>query len=64
MEEVEKDIIKRLSRYVQIHKINANEASTEELLQWTRSVRVFKKRAGKNKCQDIRNMLNVTVNQI
>ena len=62
MEETEKDIIKRLSRHAQIHKLNLNEASTEELLSWVWSVRVFKKRAGKNKSQNIRNMLNVTVN--
>ena len=34
MEEAEKYVIKGLSRYVQIHKINLNEACTEELLSW------------------------------
>ena len=62
MEEAEKDVIKGLSRCVQIHKLKVNEVSTEELLSWVRSARVFKKRAGKNKSQDIRNMLNATVN--
>ena len=63
IEETEKDTIKGLSRQVQIHKLNLNEALTEDLLSWVRSTRVFKKRAGQNKSQDIRNMFNVTLNQ-
>ena len=62
MEEVEKEIIKGLSRCVQIHKINLNEEAVEELLSWVRNARDFNKRASKNKCQDIRNMLDITVN--
>lgn len=53
IEEASKEEIKGLSRYVQIHKIDLNEASTEEMLSWARSVRAFKKRAYKNKCQDM-----------
>ena len=62
MEEANEEAIEGLNRYVQIHTIKLNEASVEELLSWIRSVRAFKKRACKNKCQDIRNMLNVIVN--
>ena len=62
MEESGKDVIKGLSRHVQIHKLKVNEVSTEDFFSWVRSARVFKKRAGKNKGQDIRNMLNATVN--
>ena len=62
MEEASEEAIEGLNRHVQIHTINLNEASVEELLSWVRSVRAFKKRACKNKCQDIRNMLNVIVN--
>ena len=53
MEEANKEVIEGLSRCVQIHNINLNEASVEELLSWIRSVRAFKKIACKNKCQDI-----------
>ena len=62
MEEAEKDAIKGLNRHVQVHKLSVNEVSIEELLSWVRSLRGFKKRVGKNKSQDIRNMLNATVN--
>ena len=62
MEEASNEEIEGLSRHMQIHKINSNEASAEELLSWVRSVRVFKKRARKNEYQDIRNMMNVIVN--
>ena len=63
IEEARKEVIKGLIKCVQILKINLNEASVEELLSWVRSVRVFFKRElCKNKFQDIRNMLNVTVN--
>ena len=62
MEEANEEAIEGLKRYVQIHTINLNEASVEELLSWVRSVRAFKKRAGKTKSQDTRNMLNVIVN--
>ena len=34
----------------------------EELVSWVKSARVFKKRAGKNKSQDIRKIINATVN--
>ena len=44
------------------NKINSNEASAEEILSWVRSVRVFKSRARKSECHDVRNMLNVIVN--
>ena len=44
------------------NKINSNEASAEEILSWVRSVRVFKSRARKSECQDIRNMMNVIMN--
>ena len=55
MDEVEKDVIKGLSGYVQINRLNVNEASLDELLSWVRSARFFKKRAGKNKTQDVNN---------
>ena len=61
MDEAEKDVIKGLSGYVQIHRLNVNEASLDELLSWVRSARVFKKRAGRNESQNIRNMLNATI---
>ena len=57
-----KDLIKGLRRYVQIYKLSVNKVSIEELLSCVRSARVFKKRACKNKSQDIKDMLNVTVN--
>ena len=62
-DEAEKDLIKGLSGYVQTHRLNASEASLNEILSWVRSVREFKKRAGKNKneSQDIRNILNIIV---
>ena len=62
MEEANEEAIEGLNRYVQLHTIKLNEASVEELLSWVRSVRAFKKRAGKTKSQDTRNMLNVIVN--
>ena len=49
MEEIEKYVVKGLSRHVQIHKLKVNEVSTEELLSWVRSARVFEKRSGENK---------------
>ena len=42
IEYARKEVIKGLNRHVQIHKINLNEASIEELLSWVRSVRMFK----------------------
>ena len=57
-----KDVIKGLSRHVQMHELKVNAVSTDELLSWVRSARVFKKRVGKNKSQYIRNILNATVN--
>ena len=60
-DEAEKDAIKGLSDNVQIHRLNVNEASLDELLSWVRNARVFKKRAGKNEIQDIRNMINAIV---
>ena len=57
-----KDVIKGLSRCIQIHKLKVNEVSIEELLSWVRSARVFKKIVGKNKSQDVRNTLNAKVN--
>ena len=47
-DEAEKDVIKGLSGYVQIHRLNGNESSLDELFLWVRSARVFKKRVGKN----------------
>ena len=60
-DEAEKDVIKGLSSYVQIHRLNVSEVSWDETLLWVRSARVLKKRVGKNESQDIRNMLNATV---
>ena len=57
-----KDAIKGLKIHVQVHNLSANEVSIEELLSWVRSARVFKKKAGKNKSQDIRNIINQKVN--
>ena len=48
-EEASKGDVGGLRTYVEVHKMNANEASEEEILQWIRSVRVFKKRSSKNK---------------
>ena len=61
MDETNKDVIKELSGYVQMHRLKVNEASIDKLLSWVRSARVFKKRVGKNESQDIRKMLNATV---
>ena len=62
MEELSKEEIEGLIRLMQIHKINSNEGSTEEIFPWVRSIRVFKSRARKSECHDVRNMLNVIVN--
>ena len=51
-----------LRRHVEVHKMNVNNATIEEILSWIRSARVFKKRATKNVNQDIRNMMNARVN--
>ena len=60
--EANKEEIEGLRRHVQIHEINSNDASTEEMFSWTRSVRVFKSRALKSEDQDMRNMTNVIAN--
>ena len=59
MEEASKE---ELSRHVQIHKINSNEASSGAILSWVRIIRAFKSRACKSEYQDMLNMLNVIVN--
>ena len=53
MKEESKEKIEGLSRHMQIHEINSNEVSTEEMFLWVRSVIVFKSRARKSKYQDM-----------
>ena len=59
LEDARKDEVKGLKRYVEVHRIEVNEATNDELLSWITSVRIFKKRAKKNVNQDIRNMMNM-----
>ena len=56
-EEDNKGEFEGLRSYTEVHSINKNEASEEDILSWVKSVRIFKKRANKNKNPDIRNML-------
>ena len=61
-EEAIKGEVEGLRRYVDVHIMNTNEVSVEEMISWIRSIRVFKKRDSKGKNQDIRNMLIARVN--
>ena len=61
-EESSKEEIVGLRRCVEVHSLSVNEVSAEEMVSWVRSARVFKKRASKNKNQDMRNMLMARVN--
>ena len=61
MEGTSKEEVEGLKIYVEVHTINVNNASVDEILLWVRSVRVFKRRSRKSACQDIRNILNVRV---
>ena len=62
MEEANAEEIEGLSRHVQTHKINSNEAISEEIFSWVRSVRVFKSRARKSEYPYMRNLRNVIMN--
>ena len=61
LEHVSKEEVKGLKRYVEVHAINVNNASSYEMLLWVRIVMVFKSRARKSAHQDSRNMLNARV---
>ena len=50
-----------LNIYVEVHTININNASVDDILLWVRSARVFKSRDRKSTYQDIGNMLNARV---
>ena len=62
IKEVRKDKVVGLRRHVEVHKMNVNDATIEEIVSWVRSVRVFKRRATKNVNQDIRHVMNARVN--
>ena len=49
--------VEGLRRHVEVHSMNENVATQEEILSWVRIVRIFKKRSKKSKNLDIRNML-------
>ena len=55
--EVNKGKVEGLRIHAEVHRMNENEASEEEILSWVRSVRIFKKRDKKRKNPDIRNVL-------
>ena len=59
LDNARKDEVKGLKRHVEVHRIEVNEATNDELLCWIMSVRSFKKRAKKNVHQDIRNAMNM-----
>ena len=61
MEEASKDEVEGLKRSVEVHKMNVNNASVDEIILWVRSVRAFKSRSGKSMHQDIRNIPNARV---
>ena len=54
--------VEGLRIYVEVHSVNENEASEEEMLSWVRSVKKFKKRSKKSKNLDIRKMLMARAN--
>ena len=44
VEEVRKEKVVGLRRCVEVHAMNANGVSVEEILSWVRSVGIFKKK--------------------
>ena len=61
LEEESKGEVEGLKMYVEVHTMNVNNVSVDEIFLWVRSVRAFKRRAGKSVCQDVRNILSVRV---
>ena len=61
-EESNKGEVEGLRRHAEVHSVNENEASEEEMLSWVRSVKKFKKRSKKSKNLDIRKMLMARAN--
>ena len=51
MEEESEEEVEGLRKYSEVHKMNLDAASVEEMLLWVRSVRVFKKRSCKSEYQ-------------
>ena len=56
---VRKDEAKGLKRRVEVNSADVNEATSDQLVSWIKSFRIFKKRAKKNVHQDIRNTMNM-----
>ena len=61
MEEKSKEEVKGLKRYVEVHTIDVNNASVDDMLLWMRSVRAFKSIDRKSRCQDMRIIINARV---
>ena len=59
LDDARKDEVKGLKRYVEVHSIDVNKATNDQLVSWIKSVKIFKKRAKKSVHQDIRNMKNM-----
>ena len=62
IEEARKYEVAGLRRHVEVHKMNMNDATIEEMLSWSRRARVFKRRVTKSVTQDTRNVMSARVN--
>ena len=58
VEEASKDKVVGLRMHVEVHKMNENNYTIEEMVSGVRSVRVFKRIATKSVNKEIRNMMN------
>ena len=63
MEEASKQEVEGLKRHVEVHTINVNNASVDEIFLCVQSASIFKSRDRKITHQDTRNMLNARVTQ-
>ena len=61
LEDASKEEVEELKTYVELHTMNVNNASVDEIMLWVRSVRVFKRKSGKSVHQDMRSIMNVIV---
>ena len=59
LEDESTEEVEGLKSYVEVHTMNVNNASVDEILLWVRSERSFKRISGNSVHQDMRNMLNV-----
>ena len=51
--------VKGLKTYVEVHRIDVNGATNDQLLSWIKSMKILKKRTKKNVYQDVRNMIKM-----